>query len=78
MNRKQIEGFCVQRCIEWHFNPPHASHMGGIWERLIRTIKRVLSVLLIDKQRLSDDVLETLFCEVESVVNSRPLTQDQR
>ena len=51
--------------------------MGGIWERLIRTVHAVLSSLLQDHtQQLDDEALQTLFTEAENVVNSRPLTID--
>ncbi len=50
--------------------------MGGVWERQIRTIRKVLQALLDKfKGELTDEILETLFCEVESIVNSRPLTK---
>lgn len=63
-----------ERGIEWRFNPPHASHFGGVWERQIRTVRRVLNGL-ISQRTLSDEVLSTLMCEVEAIVNGRPLTR---
>ena len=59
--------------ITWEFNPPSASHMGGIWERQIRTARKVMNAIL-RNQVLDDERLDTVFCEVEQVVNSRPLT----
>ncbi|XP_063072352.1 uncharacterized protein LOC134463029 isoform X1 [Engraulis encrasicolus] len=59
--------------IEWTFNPPGASHHGGIWERLIRSIRQVLCSIL-KQQTLDDEGLQTVFCEVEAILNSRPLT----
>ena len=59
--------------IKWIFNPPTASHMGGSWERQIRTVRRALEAIL-KGQVLDDERLDTVFCEVESIVNGRPLT----
>ena len=59
--------------IDWKFNPPYASHFGGVWERLIRSIRRTLKGVLL-QQRLTDEVLTTVMCEVEAILNSRPLT----
>ena len=43
-------------------NVPSTSHMGGIWERLIRTVHSVLCGLLEDHARqLHDEALRTLF-----------------
>ena len=47
--------------------------MGGIWERQIQTVRKVLNVIL-NEQSVDDERLSTLFCEVESIVNGRPLT----
>ncbi|XP_070548362.1 uncharacterized protein [Ptychodera flava] len=63
----------LMREIEWEFNPPTASHMGGVWEREIRTVRSIL-VSLLRNQVLDDERLDTIFAEVENVVNSRPLT----
>lgn len=56
-------------------NVPDASHMGGVWERQIRTIRSVLSwVLYQSAGRLDDASLRTFFYEAMSIINSRPLT----
>lgn len=62
----------LKRGIDWQFNPPAASHMGGSWERMIRTVRKTLDVLL-KGLVLDDERLATVFCEVEAVVNRRPL-----
>ena len=63
----------LQKEIKWEFNLPAASHMGGIWERQIRTVRKVLNVIL-REQIVDDERLCTLFRAVESIVNGRPLT----
>ena len=61
--------------IKWKRNPPLASHMGGVWERQIRSVRAILSALLKQHGHLLDDELfRTLLIEVEAVVNGRPLT----
>ncbi len=61
--------------VTWLFNPPSGSHFGGVWERLIRSVRRILYALLHEQNvRLDDESLQTLFCEVEAIMNSRPLT----
>ncbi|KAL5010875.1 hypothetical protein ScPMuIL_013180 [Solemya velum] len=75
-NLEQIGGFLSQRHIEWGFNPPAASHFGGVWERLIRSVRKVLFSLMHSQViRLDDEGLQTLFCEVEAILNGRPLTE---
>ncbi|KAJ0171004.1 hypothetical protein K1T71_013203 [Dendrolimus kikuchii] len=57
----------------WIFSPPASPHWGGAWERLIRSVKESLKVVL--KERAPrDEILSTLMAEVEQMVNSRPLT----
>ncbi|XP_062698947.1 uncharacterized protein LOC134284246 [Aedes albopictus] len=58
---------------EWLFNPPSAPHMGGVWERKVRSIKDALKSLC-HKDRLNDEELATFLAEAEMIVNSHPLT----
>lgn len=58
-------------------NPPSASHMGGVWERQIRTIRSVLSAILNQSaRRLDTTSLRTLLYEVMAIINSRPLSAE--
>ena len=75
LDHDQITLKCLFLQIKWIFNPPAASHMGGIWERQIRSIRKVLSSLFRDHGTcLDDESFRTLLCEVEAIINSRPLT----
>lgn len=73
-NQDQIHEFLLQRTVKWIFNPPAASHHGGVWERCIRTVRKVMKALL-KEQTLDDESLNTLMCEVESIINGRPITK---
>ena len=75
-NNNVIEDWMLQKNIDWKFNPPSAPHFGGAWEREIRTIKKVLNSVMQEQHiRLNDENLNTLLCEIESILNSRPLTE---
>ncbi|KAK3744013.1 hypothetical protein QZH41_004823 [Actinostola sp. cb2023] len=73
-NQTQIHEYLLQHNVKWIFNPPAASHHGGVWERCIRTVRKVMKALL-KQQVLDDEGLNTLMCEVESIVNGRPITK---
>lgn len=62
-----------QKGVKWTFNPPATAHHGGVWERLIRMLKRIL-LSVTKQQTLDDESLLTVMCEVEAILNSRPLT----
>lgn len=59
--------------IKFNFNPPSAPHMGGAWERLIRSIKAGLRHLL-NGNVTSEELLRTSLIDIEMLINSRPLT----
>ena len=62
---------------EFIMNTPASSHMGGVWERQIRTIRSVLtSILEQSATQLDCSSLRTFLYEVMAIVNSRPLSTD--
>ena len=71
-NQTRLSNEMLQRNIEWNFNPPSASHRGGVWERIIRSVRRILCSVS-KEQILSDEVLYTYLTEVERILNDRPL-----
>ena len=72
-NQDRIVQRLAERGIQWIFNPPDASHMGGVWERQIRSVRRVLSGLT-REQVLTDEALRTVLTIAEGIVNDRPIT----
>ena len=59
--------------IRWLFNPPAASHMGGVWECQIRTVRRILFAIMTEQVPTSE-MLTTLLVVAEGIINNRPLT----
>nr|XP_044248645.1 uncharacterized protein LOC108069676 [Drosophila takahashii] len=73
IDESKMHHHLAQLGIEWKFNPPAAPHMGGAWERMVRSIKTVLYKIS-PHQKFSDESLRTAMLEIELTVNSRPLT----
>lgn len=73
-NSSKIENILHQVGIQWMFNSPTGSHHGGVWERLIRSIRKILSTT-VKLQALDEEGLHTLLCEAEAIINSRLITK---
>lgn len=75
MDDKAIQSYLATEGCNWIFNAPHASHVGGVWERMIGVTRRILDSILADLGpiRLTHEVLTTLMAEVTAIVNARPL-----
>ncbi|XP_055584795.1 uncharacterized protein LOC129737660 [Uranotaenia lowii] len=64
---------CSDSNIRWHFNPPRASHFGGLWESAINSAQKHFLRVVRDRPLAYDD-MDTLLCQIECCLNSRPLT----
>ena len=73
-NQHKIGEFLLQLNVTWTFNPPGGSHHGGVWECCIGTVRKVMSTLT-KEQIVDDEGLAMSLCEVESIVNGRPVTK---
>ena len=77
MNLGKVKSFLLNQSIECefiHFNMhvPHASHFSGSWERQIRSIRRVLTVVLKNSDgQLDDESLRTFLCKTCAKINCR-------
>lgn len=58
----------------WHFIPPGSPHFGGLWEAGVKSIKGHLK-RVIGQTLMTFEEYATLLTQVESCVNSRPLTR---
>lgn len=69
---KDILANLVNDNIQWNFNPAHAPHFGGLWEAGVKSTKHHLNRTL-NGTKLTYESFNTLICQIESCLNSRPL-----
>lgn len=75
MDDEKIKRQLLKQGTDWIRNPASASNFGGVWERQIRSVRNIMAALMKEHGHcLDDESLCTLLCEVEAVVNGRPLT----
>ena len=70
---KETQAFLAMHRIEWQPTVSNAPWYGGMYERLIRCVKRCLKKVL-GGAKLTLDELQTVIVEIEAVLNNRPLT----
>lgn len=66
LDQAKVERFLTDQECVWIFNPPHASHMGGLLERIIGITRKILDSMFfqLKSPRLTHEVLSTLMAEV--------------
>ncbi|XP_060665367.1 uncharacterized protein LOC132797634 [Drosophila nasuta] len=59
--------------LAWHFNPPGAPHMGGLWEAGVKSFKTHFYKTVSSVKHTFEE-LSTLLSKIEACLNSRPLS----
>ena len=70
---KKAATHLAKKNITWQFNPPHAPHRGGIWERVVGLFKKTMSGIS-KGDTLHYDTFATAVIEAEGILNRRPIT----
>ena len=70
LHEKDVEWHC-QPLTKWHFHPPTASHMSGVWERLIRSVRGTMKAILGHPHAfVTRETLRIVFAETVGILNS--------
>ncbi|KAK6735924.1 hypothetical protein RB195_018905 [Necator americanus] len=69
-----VMNYYASEGIRWIFNPPASPWMGGVWERLVGSVKRSFQES-VGRKKLSFEQMTTVVTRIEAVINTRPLTK---
>ncbi|XP_024874945.1 uncharacterized protein LOC112456555, partial [Temnothorax curvispinosus] len=72
--RNDIKQFDREQETSWSFIPPNAPHFSGLWKAAVKSAKYHMAQI-IGNAYLTFEKMQTALCEVEAILNSRPLTQ---
>ena len=70
--RRATLNFRGNQGIEWIFNPPHAPHFGGVFEIIVKAMKRAL-ISTIGHEDLDEEEFRTVVSKATWILNSRPI-----
>jgi hypothetical protein len=78
IEKPKVQKFLQDKDCSWVFNPPHPSHFGGVWERMIGITRRVLDGIPLRNgmKGLTNESLSPFLLEFCTIVNSRSLTEE--
>lgn len=70
----KLQGDSEYSEINWHFIPARAPNFGGLWEAAIKSVKTAM-IKVIGERLLNYEEMTTILCQIERMLNSRPITQ---
>ncbi|XP_036342916.1 uncharacterized protein LOC118752165, partial [Rhagoletis pomonella] len=70
---ERVQSELANKGVEWMFNCPNNPSEGGIWERMVRCVKRALYHML-KETAPREQTLQSAIIEAENIGNSRHLT----
>ena len=62
----------ARRGIQWIFNPPLAPHFGGVFEIIVKAMKRALKAT-VGRADLTEEEFRTMISKVSWMLNNRPI-----
>lgn len=70
--QQAVESNYAHQNISWHFIPPGAPHMGGLWEAGVKSFKSHFRKMAGNFKHTFEE-FQTLLSRIEACLNSRPL-----
>ena len=70
---ERLQDYLARQDISWRFNLSRSPWWGGMYERLIKDVKKILHKTLV-RTHLTFEQLEAVVIDVEKNLNNRPLT----
>ncbi|GFX00824.1 integrase catalytic domain-containing protein [Trichonephila clavipes] len=72
LHNSNVQNYSSSKNIQWHFISPYAPNFGGVWEASVKLTKQHLLKTL-KAAVLNFEELDTILCQIEACINSRPL-----
>ena len=72
--KESLPNLAVDLGSQWFMIPPGSPHWGGLWESGIKSAKHHLKKTM-GNNVLNYEELATLLCDIEAILNSRPLIE---
>lgn len=71
-SQKAITSHYAHQNLSWHFIPPGAPHMGGLWEAGVKSFKQHFKRTA-GSTKYTFEEFQTILSKIEACLNSRPL-----